>query len=140
MNFFTSDTHYNHKNIIKYCERPFANVEEMNRELVERHNAIVKPGDTVYHLNGKIIYLRGNHDKSGIEYLTVGNIILCHYPFLKWFNMHRGYIHLFGHVHGTVKGEPGSVDVGVDSPWVTGKREYRPFTEDEVRRACEIQS
>ena len=45
--FFTSDTHFNHANIIKYCKRPFASVEEMNGEMISRWNKVVRPRDTV---------------------------------------------------------------------------------------------
>ncbi len=80
--WFTSDTHFSHANIIEFCGRPFASVEEMDRVMVERWNARVQPGDTVYHLgdfafgpfeniakfrqllNGEIALVRGNHDRS----------------------------------------------------------------------------
>ena len=48
--FFTADEHYNHSNIIKSCNRPFADVEEMNETLIANHNAVVGKDDTVYHL------------------------------------------------------------------------------------------
>ena len=89
--FFTSDTHFGHANIIKYCARPFASVQEMNRELIARWNAVVGPRDTVYHLgdfafgkaseaptflrklNGaKKILIRGNHDRNARQMLEVG--------------------------------------------------------------------
>jgi calcineurin-like phosphoesterase family protein len=51
MNYFvTSDSHFSHANIIKYCNRPFASPEEMDEALVERWNKIVKPSDHVLHL------------------------------------------------------------------------------------------
>lgn len=80
--YFTSDTHFNHGNIIEYCNRPFKSIEEMNRTIIEKWNGVVKPEDTVYHLgdfamgppvrwndfltslNGKKILIRGNHDKN----------------------------------------------------------------------------
>ena len=48
--FFTSDTHFDHKNIIRYCNRPFSSIEEMNNFLIKRWNATVGPDDTVFHL------------------------------------------------------------------------------------------
>lgn len=80
-NLFTSDTHFGHFNIIKYCNRPFVSKGEMNDEIIRRWNAKVNPTDTVYHLgdfafgsaaytkmllerlNGKIVLIRGNHDR-----------------------------------------------------------------------------
>jgi calcineurin-like phosphoesterase family protein len=80
MDFFTSDTHFGHVNIIAYCNRPFASVPEMNEGLIRRWNDRVGPNDTVYHLgdfamgpkgvwreyrrrlNGRIVFTLGNHD------------------------------------------------------------------------------
>jgi len=83
--FFISDCHFEHFNIIKYCNRPFLNLDYMNEALIERWNKKVKPGDLVYHigdfymsrnpeakghryyqfiLNGDIVHIRGNHDKN----------------------------------------------------------------------------
>ena len=42
--FLISDTHYNHINIIRYCARPFANVD------IRRWNDIVAPTDHIIHL------------------------------------------------------------------------------------------
>lgn len=89
--FFTSDTHFNHANVIKYCTRPFDSVEEMNREMITRWNAVVGPEDTVYHLGdfalgkasewpiifrqlngGKKILIRGNHDRSQRHMIELG--------------------------------------------------------------------
>lgn len=77
--FFTSDTHFGHANIIKYSTRPFASAKEMDDTIIHNWNAVVKPGDTVYHLgdfavggpeadeylrrlNGNIKFCWGNHD------------------------------------------------------------------------------
>jgi calcineurin-like phosphoesterase family protein len=82
MLFFTSDTHFFHGNIIKYCNRPYSNVIEMNYAIIDKWNSVVAPSDTVYHLgdfnfggksrtkecldllNGNKILIKGNHDFS----------------------------------------------------------------------------
>lgn len=78
--FFTADTHFGHKNIIQHCRRPFSDVDNMTRLLVQNWNEVVTDDDTVYHLgdisflnraktadivtqlNGTIHLVRGNHD------------------------------------------------------------------------------
>ncbi len=45
-----SDTHFNHGNIIKYCDRPYESSKDMDWDMVEKWNSVVKPGDKVYHL------------------------------------------------------------------------------------------
>ena len=83
--FFTSDTHFNHANIIRFCNRPFRNVEEMNETIVANWNEVVGMDDTVFHLgdfclggaaewtrfldrlNGKIYLILGNHDLKNIR-------------------------------------------------------------------------
>ncbi|HLD91381.1 MAG TPA: hypothetical protein VI911_10250 [Patescibacteria group bacterium] len=81
MYFFTSDEHYSHSNIIKYCNRPFNSIDEMNRAMTARHNEVVTDDDIVVHcgdftmnreqhakiiirkLNGRHIFITGSHDK-----------------------------------------------------------------------------
>ena len=78
--FFWSDPHFYHKNVIKYCDRPFDDLEHMHESLIENFNGVVQPGDTTYwlgdsffcgtgkamlimeRLNGTHIMIRGNHD------------------------------------------------------------------------------
>src|SRR5581483_5246031 len=79
---FTSDTHFGHKNVIRYDERPFRDMDHMREMLIKNWNDTVTPSDTVYHLgdvaflgttatreivnrlNGRKILIRGNHDGS----------------------------------------------------------------------------
>lgn len=83
--YFTSDTHFNHRNIISFCSRPFSNVEEMNETIIDNWNRTVGPDDTVFHLgdfclggsaewnrildrlNGRIYLIMGNHDLRNIR-------------------------------------------------------------------------
>lgn len=80
--FFTSDIHFGHTNVIKYCNRPFETAEVMDKEIVRRWNQKVSPRDDVYilgdvglcptdylckvlsQLNGNLFLVAGNHDKG----------------------------------------------------------------------------
>ena len=80
MIYFTSDLHISHNNIIKYCNRPYADVYTMDKALIENWNSVVTSEDTIYQLgdftlgnnaeeymkllNGNIISIRGNHDRN----------------------------------------------------------------------------
>jgi calcineurin-like phosphoesterase family protein len=48
--FITADHHFGHENIIKFCDRPFKTVKEMDKALVENWNKVVSKDDIVYHL------------------------------------------------------------------------------------------
>ena len=83
--WFTSDTHFGHKNIIKFSNRPFKDVDHMNEELIKAWNRVVGEDDDVYHLgdvsltnadktheilkrlNGNIHLVIGNHEKSALQ-------------------------------------------------------------------------
>lgn len=136
--YVTSDSHFGHFNIIKSCHRPFQTVEEMNQIMVDNWNSVVGPHDLVYHLgdiymknpqivgkivnqlNGKIILIKGNHDKMKDikkyfpnRFLSVENdfefsypfndkkyhFVLYHYPIWSWNRRFHGVFHLHGHNH-----------------------------------------
>lgn len=83
--FITADEHYGHENIIEYCNRPFANVDEMREALIARHNAKVPDSknaltihvgdmfwrtlsskdvhDILDRLHGRHAYVWGNHEE-----------------------------------------------------------------------------
>jgi calcineurin-like phosphoesterase family protein len=165
--FFISDTHFHHSNIIKYCNRPFNDAVEMNKTIIKNWNAVVKPDDLVYHLgdfcfgrenyhfdsvfnqlNGKIVFIEGNHDKLarqnkykfynyhyGYHEAYVGDqlIVMSHYPMVTWNKKHRGAIMIHGHCHYNLpigrkeSQELGKIlDVGVDG------NNYKPYSYDEL--------
>ena len=63
--FFTSDTHFNHTNIIQYCQRPFKSTDEMNEAMIDNWNSVVGEDDTVFHLGDFSLEVQ----KSGIRFL-----------------------------------------------------------------------
>lgn len=50
MRYFTSDTHYGHRNIIDFCDRPYSDVHHMDVDLVKRAASTVAVGDELWHL------------------------------------------------------------------------------------------
>jgi calcineurin-like phosphoesterase family protein len=80
--WFTSDFHFGHFNIIRYCNRPFSSTQEMDDAIADGMNACVKPNDVLYFLGDfclgsaervvayrkrlacrTIHFIEGNHDK-----------------------------------------------------------------------------
>lgn len=81
--FFTSDTHFGHENIIKYCNRPFKNVFEMNQVLVDNWNKVVPKDGVVFHLGDFALNLSNQatshifHSLNGTKHLVIGNHEKC---------------------------------------------------------------
>ena len=78
--WFTSDLHFGHSNIIKYCGRPYETVEEMNDGLILQWNSMVSEHDIIYHLGDfclthsedKIVNWV-NQLKGNIRFITVNH-------------------------------------------------------------------
>ena len=84
-NFYISDLHLGHANVIGFDNRPFESVEDMETEIIWRWNNRVAPQDTVYiigdfswktnkdwipvlnRLEGRKVLIRGNHDPKHID-------------------------------------------------------------------------
>ena len=84
MIWFISDTHFFHKNVLGFCNRPFDNVEQMNQAICDNWASVVKRNDIIFHLGditfgsktktiqmlkalpGHKMLIMGNHD-SGID-------------------------------------------------------------------------
>jgi calcineurin-like phosphoesterase family protein len=80
--YFTSDHHFWHTNIIRYCNRPFGSVEEMNEVLIQKWNDLVGPEDEVYYLGDFSVAARPvevyTTRLNGIKFLIPGNHDFCH--------------------------------------------------------------
>ena len=140
--FFTADEHYSHKNIIKYCNRPFESIEEMNETLIKNHNEKVGKKDVVVHvgdftlitnkervakiikrLKGNHIFIKGSHDcwlpKTSPQIwerkINGHYIVACHYAMRVWPRSHFNSFLLYGHSHGKLPPIGKSWDVGVDN-------------------------
>lgn len=77
--FVTSDTHFGHKNIIKYCNRPFVSIDHMDEKLIDNINTRARSSDFLIHcgdfafssprkylsqIEAQMIILLGNHDSE----------------------------------------------------------------------------
>jgi len=125
--FVIADTHFNHENIIKYCNRPFKDSKQMNEYIIQKWNETVRLVDTVYHLgdvgfgtyeqlkgligrlNGTKILLIGNHDfKTGVNlWKNIGfkDVYKRKIELGKYILTHepihvdKEQINIFGHIH-----------------------------------------
>lgn len=162
MKFVIADTHFSHNNIIKYCNRPFADAYEMNNKLVENWNNTVTDADEIYvlgdfvfgnftkvsniasMLNGKKYLIMGNHDRfSASEYVAAGfcwasplPVILDEFYVLshqpQYIQKNGVYINIFGHVHDN----PMYNTISPRSYCVSVERiNYQPISFDEVKTA-----
>lgn len=131
--FVTADTHFNHENIIKYCNRPFKSVEEMDDIMLKNWNRTVSNNDVVIHLGdlylgkksearkflpklkGRKILILGNHDHwSESFYRECGFETVSRFPIVynNFFLMSHAplqlsettpYFNCYGHVHNDEK-------------------------------------
>lgn len=126
--FVISDTHFCHNNIIKYCNRPFKDADEMNQVLIDNWNKTVNKDDVILHLgditagagkqkdlktqeillklNGRKLFIRGNHD-NGISCVQMLDAMSFFWHGIKIHCTHVpdykfqpfGDFHLHGHIH-----------------------------------------
>lgn len=129
MIYFTADTHFGHKNVIRYDETSFSTIGEYDEYLIKQWNSVVTDEDTVYHLGdfafgsqealrgyaerlkGRKRLILGNHDTRKLEfYQSIGfnrvydhPIVLRNFFILShnplYMTPSMPYFNIFGHVH-----------------------------------------
>ena len=126
--FFTADLHLFHKNIIKYENRPFNDIDDMHETIIKNWNKVVKAEDKVFilgdltfgkkdatkeiisELNGRKILVKGNHDTHPNQwYRDIVIEEVSSYPILydEYFvlthepmmYLKEPFLNVFGHVH-----------------------------------------
>ena len=127
--FIISDTHFGHESVIKYCNRPFSSVEEMDATLIKNWNETVSNRDTVLHLgdfgfgkkeyireiigklNGKKILIKGNHDNwTDAFYKDAGFHTVSRFPIIwnEFYMLSHAplllsettpFFNFYGHIH-----------------------------------------
>ena len=154
MYWFISDEHFGHFNIIKFCNRPFISLQEMDDTIIDNHNALVSNTDTVIHagdftlkhsyqqaneyiqkLNGKHIFIKGSHDywcSNRYQYMLETTIekqfmVICHYCMRTWARSHWNSWQLYGHSHGRLDGIGKQWDIGVDN------NDFKPVSFDQLK-------
>jgi calcineurin-like phosphoesterase family protein len=154
--WFTSDEHYGHRNICELSGRPFASLDDMESQMVERFNARVGPYDVTVHvgdfsfyplertrtilssLNGRHRLVLGNHDRSAAWALNAGFVPPSDLrgadarQFTAKFDPPvpaGATVRLCGHVHEHWQVRQGWVNVGVDQ-W-----NFAPVSLDEILAA-----
>lgn len=160
--FVWSDQHLFHKNIINYCDRPFMNVDEMNRHLIDNYKKYVGPDDICFWVGdagfkgdvllnemldecpGHKILIAGNHDFNGpkIRNLKFDEIHIFYefeFGLTKYFMTHypllkvpEGYWNIHGHIHNMVTGNPRHINVSVE------QTNYRPMRFEEINKSRKI--
>lgn len=159
--FICSDHHFGHEktcSVFKRSDgtplRPFANAEEMNEEMIKRHNAMVRPHDKCYFLGDVVInkkflpllnelhgkrkiLIKGNHDIFDLDlysqffadirsYHVMSGLILSHIPIHKE-SMDRFGVNCHGHLHANIINDPFYVNCSME------QLNYTPISLDELR-------
>lgn len=130
MDYIIADTHFNHKNIMQYENRPFNSIEEMNTTIINNWNKTIDKNDKVFHLgdfgfgnqqmiaeiirqlNGYKVLIIGNHDTRKTRwYIDAGFNEVYKFPIIYkefyifshipvYLNDNMPYLNIHGHLHG----------------------------------------
>ena len=161
--YFIADTHFGDGNIIRYENRPFASVQEMDTAMIAKWNQVITDEDTVYvigdfsayhdeekdrellnRLNGKKILIIGNHDmhRNSEEWRALGFMECSPWPIIYqgFFLLSHEPLYInsnmpYANIYGHVHGNASYKDASPQSVCVSVERiDYQPITLDEVMR------
>ncbi len=163
MDYFIADTHFNDGNIIKYENRPFSSVSEMNEILVYNWNSVVTSQDRVFlvgdvlsaewdeklveliqSLNGRKYLIRGNHDvEADSFYERCGFLKVYDYPIVLenfWIVSHEPlYMNNnmpYVNIYGHIHGNDMYKDYSGHSYCVSAERiNFTPVSFDDIKTA-----
>lgn len=158
--FFIADTHFGDSNILRYENRPFSDVEQMDSTLIKNWNNTISKDDKVFlvgdfseygfeksreicqQLNGEKFLVMGNHDFQNEKYYyDCGFDSVSRYPIIYenfwiisheplYINRNMPYANIFGHVHAN----PLYKDVSEQSFCVSAERiNYTPVEFSEIK-------
>lgn len=159
--FFIGDMHFMHRNIIKYCNRPFSDIEDMTEKLIKNWNSVVGKNDIVYvvgdfalcrkqkiieicqRLNGRKRLILGNHDQASANtYKEAGFEFVYNHPIIIdgfYFVSHEPIIGLtpdgvFAQIFAHVHNDPIYATVTPRSFCVSAERiNYTPIEFEEIK-------
>lgn len=152
--WFIGDTHFGHRNIIRYCARPYDSIESMESALIANWNNVVGKEDRVFmlgdfalcgkekiveignKLHGKKVLILGNHEGASLKtYYGAGFEMISKYPILV-----DGYLishipqetslypNIHAHTHNTKENDSFHFCTSVEMI------EYKPISFEEVKR------
>ena len=152
-----ADPHFWHTNIIRYADRPFKTVEEMNSALIKNHNNTVSKHDKVFilgdfaladkektaniiqQLQGTLILIMGNHDQrsykwwleAGFDQVSKYPIVVDTYTILShepiWIEIGGRYYNIHGHLHNYILDLNRYMNVCVETT------DYKPINLDLIK-------
>jgi len=110
MIYFTADTHFGHANSIKFCNRPFSDVHEMNEYMIAAWNERVRDNDAVFiigdmffksnippaeilpRLNGRKHLIVGNHDGQWMPHQNLNKFFESVDTYYDYHDNDRSYV------------------------------------------------
>jgi calcineurin-like phosphoesterase family protein len=78
--WFTSDQHFGHRNVLRFCHRPWEDVKDMGQSIINNWNEVVSDNDICFIL-GDMCWWESRHDvkrvmdklKGSVIYVVPGN-------------------------------------------------------------------